>query len=115
MRVAWNALLLRTAKIGAPLQRVIPQLLRPVVDDLKMVLGLFERAVALIDSERISKIESAVAVDIEGRHAAGLGGSGIEARQTGIGGRGGPYSVGLNPNAIAIEPETHIRLQTSAE
>src|SRR3954471_506887 len=115
MRVAGNALLLREAEIGAPLQRVIPQLLGPVVNDLEMVLGLFERAVALIDSERVAEIESAVAVDIKSRHAASLGGSGVEAGNAGIRGRGGSYSVGLNANTIAVKPEAHICLQACAE
>src|SRR5215472_3146764 len=100
MGVAGNALLLRAAKVGAPFQRMVPQLLGPVINNLEMVFGLLQRAVTLVYSQRISKVESAVPVDVERRHAAGFRRSGIQAWKSRIGGGGCSHGIWLNANTI---------------
>src|SRR5689334_13759736 len=72
MRVASDALLQAPAQVCPPLQSMIAELLGPIVHDLEVVFGFFQRAVALIDPQRIPEVESAAAVDVEAGHAAGL-------------------------------------------
>ncbi len=115
MGVAGDTLLLSAAHIYAKLDVVVLPLLRPVGNPLEMVLGFFERAIALVDAQRISKIKSTVAVDVKGRHAAGFRGSGVETGKPCIAGGGGADVVRLYPYAIAEETEARIRCKRGTE
>jgi hypothetical protein len=90
MRIAWNSLLLCAPYIRAPAKSVVASRFDPVVDELKVVFGFFEGTVALIHSQRISKIETSVAVDVKRRHAAGFRSAEIQTGESGVGRRSGP-------------------------
>ena len=66
MAIAGDALLLSTADVAAEFDGVIALDLGPVIYPLKLVFGFFQRAVTLINAERIPEIEAAVPVDVKG-------------------------------------------------
>src|ERR1041385_7638337 len=108
MGIAWNSLLLCAPYIRTPTKGVVAPRLDPVVDELEVVFSFFQGTVALIHSQRISEIETSVAVDVKRRHAAGFCGAEIQTGESGVGGRGRPHSIGLHTNAVTIESETEI-------
>src|SRR5437879_2058024 len=105
MRIAGDALLLGTTNVHAPAKGVISARFCPVVDPLQMVFGLFQRTVALIDPQSVSKVESSASADVERRHATGFHGSQIESREASIAGGRGAYAIGLHANTVAIESD----------
>src|SRR5438094_4193983 len=73
-----------------------------------MVLRLFERAVALVDVQRVSEIKTPVAVDVEGRHAAGFRSAGVQAGQACVSSRSGSNTVRLHADPVPIGAEAKI-------
>ena len=71
--VARHAQVVGAPNVGPELDGVVAQNLRPVVDELKLLFVLVERAVAAVHAERVAEFEKAVAVavDEERGHAAG--------------------------------------------
>src|SRR5215831_7024611 len=115
MGIAGDALLLGSANIDAPSECVISSCLGPVVDPLEMILCFFERAVALVDVKCISEIETAIAVDVEGRHTAGFVSAQIQTRDTCIRSRGRADAIGIDANTVTVEAETEVGDETRAE
>ena len=108
MGIAGDALLLGAAAVDAPFDGMVAEFLVPVIHPLEVIFGFLERAVALVDSERIAVVEPAVAVDVEGGHAAGRYGTGVQAGQSGVEGGRSADAIGLDADAVAIEAETEI-------
>src|ERR1700747_325555 len=80
-----------------------------------MILRFFQRAVALVHAKCVSKIKSAVSIDIECRHAAGFDRAQVQTWQACTCCRRCADSVGLYTNSIAIKTKTEIRDETCAQ
>src|SRR5207248_406157 len=94
---------------------VVALLFGPVIHPLEMVLRLFERAVALVDAERVSEIKAPVAVDVERWHAAGFRSAGVQAGQAGVSSRSGSNTVRLHADPVPIGPEAKIGNEGGAD
>src|SRR5204863_332725 len=65
MLVARDAQITSLANIGAELESVVALDLRPVVDELDLLLVLDQRTVARVDSESVAELEQVIAVVVE--------------------------------------------------
>ena len=115
MFIARNALLLVAGNLSSPLNGVVAELLGPIGDPVKLILGLFQRAIAAIYAQGISEIESAIALDIERRHAAGFLGSEIQTGNTRLGCRIGAHSKRFDADPVAEGSKAKLADQCGAE
>jgi hypothetical protein len=74
MPVAGHAKVVGPANVGPELEGVVALNLRPVIDELILILILDQRAVTAVDAQRVTEAErnaaaASVPVDIECRHA----------------------------------------------
>ena len=113
--VTGNALLLVARNLRSPLDRVVAMFLGPIGDPVELILGLFQRAIAAIHSQRVSEIKPAVAVDVEGRHAAGGLGSQVQTGQTRLRGRIGTHTERFHADSVAEGPKAELADQGGAE
>src|ERR1700683_2558765 len=95
MAVARYAQVLRETYIGAHFESVVAMNLGHVINELELAFCFRERAVALVDAERVTE-QSLVAdrvIDIEGRQARSVRGVRVQARDTRGQGRFGAIAV----------------------
>ena len=110
MEIAGYAQVLGMADICAELQRVVAKSVGHISHPLKFVFLFVERAVALVNRERISKCQSRASQLIHGDagHARGVVIVEVQAGNSGIFCRRSTQAVGIHEHAVAKESEAEV-------
>ena len=96
--------------VRAELQRMVPKRVRYISNPLELVFLLVERAIALINLQRIPELKRGASqlIDGDSRHPRGIGVIEVQSRYSSIFGGRGSQPVGIHEYSVAEESETEI-------